>query len=162
MIAYNVVGVGRFQSVVPAKEVVKDTDLILRSLRSKRLEGWTQRADSRPSFETRAPDSASALPGGRAPQDEVGDTFTACEKRPLGRVSKDGPRVCAFVHPSRRLLRKLLRMRSVSFTGSNAGRTRGAEVARGVGFNAPRTPSGFAPARPSPVICPPRRGPAGR
>jgi hypothetical protein len=27
--------------------------------------------DSRPSFETRAPDSASALPGGRAPQDEV-------------------------------------------------------------------------------------------
>jgi hypothetical protein len=26
----------------PAKERVKDTDLILRSLRSKRLEGWTQ------------------------------------------------------------------------------------------------------------------------
>src|SRR6267143_2180567 len=47
------------------------SDLILRSLRSKRLEGWTQRLDSRPSFETRAPDSASALPGGRAPQDEV-------------------------------------------------------------------------------------------
>src|SRR5450432_766853 len=76
MIAYNVVGVGRFQSVVPAKEVVKDTDLILRSLRSKRLEGWTQRADSRPSFETRAPDSANALPGARAPQDEVRDIFT--------------------------------------------------------------------------------------
>src|SRR5882762_8598431 len=38
----------------PAKELVKDTDLILRSLRSKRLEGWTQRTDSRPSFETRA------------------------------------------------------------------------------------------------------------
>ena len=38
----------------PAKEPVKDTDLILRSLRSKRLEGWTQRRDSRPSFETRA------------------------------------------------------------------------------------------------------------
>ena len=36
-------------------------DLILRSLRSKRLEGWTQRMDSRPSFETRAM---------RAPQDE--------------------------------------------------------------------------------------------
>ena len=30
------------------------TDLILRSLRSKRLEGWRQRRDSRPSFETRA------------------------------------------------------------------------------------------------------------
>src|SRR5712664_3166341 len=29
------------------------SDLILRSLRSKRLEGWTQRMDSRPSFETR-------------------------------------------------------------------------------------------------------------
>jgi len=28
------------------------TDLILRSLRSKRLEGWTQRTDSLPSFET--------------------------------------------------------------------------------------------------------------
>jgi hypothetical protein len=28
-------------------------DLILRSLRSKRLEGWTQRMDSQPSFETR-------------------------------------------------------------------------------------------------------------
>ena len=38
----------------PAKELVKDADLILRSLRSKRLEGWTQRTDSRPSFETRA------------------------------------------------------------------------------------------------------------
>src|SRR5882672_7843342 len=30
------------------------SDLILRSLRSKRLEGWTQRMDSRPSFETPA------------------------------------------------------------------------------------------------------------
>jgi hypothetical protein len=40
--------------VVPAKEPVKDTDLILRNLRSKRLEGWRQRRDSRPSFETRA------------------------------------------------------------------------------------------------------------
>ncbi len=40
------------QSSSPAKEPVKDTDLILRSLRSKRLEGWTQRRDSRPSFET--------------------------------------------------------------------------------------------------------------
>jgi len=38
----------------PVKEIVKDTDLILRSLRSKRLEGWMQRRDSRPSFETRA------------------------------------------------------------------------------------------------------------
>ena len=40
--------------VIPAKERVKETDLILRSLRSKRLEGWTQRMDSRLSFETRA------------------------------------------------------------------------------------------------------------
>src|SRR5258707_1221457 len=47
---------------VPASEPVKNTDLILRSLRSKRLEGWTQRMDSRPSFETR-PKAAS--------QDEV-------------------------------------------------------------------------------------------
>jgi hypothetical protein len=39
---------------VPAFEPVKDTDLILRCLRSKRLEGWTQRRESRPSFETRA------------------------------------------------------------------------------------------------------------
>jgi hypothetical protein len=31
----------------------KITDLILRSLQSKRLEGWRQHADSRPSFETR-------------------------------------------------------------------------------------------------------------
>src|SRR5260221_5336508 len=38
----------------PARDPVKDTDLILRSLRSRRLEGWTQRRDSRPSFETRA------------------------------------------------------------------------------------------------------------
>src|SRR6266849_5079481 len=43
-----------FQSSSPAKEPVKNADLILRSLRSKRLEGWTQRTDSRPSFETRA------------------------------------------------------------------------------------------------------------
>jgi hypothetical protein len=35
-------------------ERVRDTDLILRSLRSKRLEGWTQRTDPRSSFETRA------------------------------------------------------------------------------------------------------------
>jgi hypothetical protein len=51
-------------------------NLILRSLRSKRLEGWANR-DSRPSFETRAPDSASALPGERAPQDEVCQTLMA-------------------------------------------------------------------------------------
>src|SRR5712672_652725 len=39
-------------SAVVARE--RGCDLILRSLRSKRLEGWTQRRDSRPSFETRA------------------------------------------------------------------------------------------------------------
>src|SRR5882762_3514217 len=46
--------------------------LILRSLRSKRLEGWTQRRDSRPSFETRAR---------RAPQDEVGDAIVVAGRR---------------------------------------------------------------------------------
>src|SRR5882672_8347093 len=40
---------------------------------------------------------------------------------PLARVSKDGRESLRCVHPSRRLLRKLLRMRSVSFTGSLAG-----------------------------------------
>src|SRR5882757_9540478 len=39
---------------------------------------------------------------------------------PLARVSKDGRESLRCVHPSRRLLRKLLRMRSVSFTGSFA------------------------------------------
>src|SRR5712675_3163428 len=39
------------------------SDLILRSLRSKRLEGWTESADSRPSFETRA----KARSSGRGP-----------------------------------------------------------------------------------------------
>jgi hypothetical protein len=43
------------------------------------------------------------------------------EERPLGRVSKDGRESMHRVHPSRRLLRKLLRMRSVFFTGSKAG-----------------------------------------
>src|SRR5882672_1167871 len=40
---------------------------------------------------------------------------------PLARVSKDGRESLRCVHPSRRLLRKLLRMRSVSSTGSFAG-----------------------------------------
>src|SRR5882672_11254990 len=40
------------------------------------------------------------------------------EERPLGRVSKDGRESMRGVDPSRRLLRKLLRMRSVFFTGS--------------------------------------------
>src|SRR6202163_242092 len=40
---------------------------------------------------------------------------------PLARVSKDGRESLRCVHPSRRLLRKLLRMRSVSFAGSCAG-----------------------------------------
>jgi hypothetical protein len=46
-----------------------DSDLILRSLRSKRLEGWTQRRDSQPSFQTpskraqgRAPPATTAKP----------------------------------------------------------------------------------------------------
>src|SRR5882672_10479424 len=39
---------------------------------------------------------------------------------PLAHVSKDGRESLRCVHPSRRLLRKLLRMRSVSFTGSFA------------------------------------------
>src|SRR5258708_33385620 len=40
------------------------------------------------------------------------------EERPPGRVSKDGRESMHCVHPSRRLLRKLLRMRSIFFTGS--------------------------------------------
>jgi len=43
------------------------------------------------------------------------------EQRALARVSKDGCESVRCVHPSRRLLRKLLRMRSVFFTGSFAG-----------------------------------------
>src|SRR6266849_1758920 len=45
------------------------------------------------------------------------------EERALARVSKDGRESMRCVHPSRRLLRKLLRMRSVFFTGSFAGTT---------------------------------------
>jgi hypothetical protein len=40
-------------SLTSSEERAGNTDLILRSLRSKRLEGWTQRMDSGPSFETR-------------------------------------------------------------------------------------------------------------
>src|SRR6266446_6386435 len=43
------------------------------------------------------------------------------EERALARVSKDGRESVRCVHPSRRLLRKLLRMRSASFTSSFAG-----------------------------------------
>src|SRR6267142_961433 len=43
------------------------------------------------------------------------------EERAFARVSKDGRESELCVHPSRRLLRKLLRMRSVFFTGSFAG-----------------------------------------
>src|SRR5882757_7284383 len=43
------------------------------------------------------------------------------EERALARVSKDGRESLRCVHPSRRLLRKLLRMRSAFFTGSFAG-----------------------------------------
>src|ERR1700737_4287223 len=39
------------------------------------------------------------------------------EDRALARVSKDGRQSIRRVHPSRRLLRKLLRMRSVFFKG---------------------------------------------
>jgi len=46
------------------------------------------------------------------------------------RVSKDGSESARCLHPSRRLLRKLLRMRSVSLTRSNAGTTRW-ELVRG-------------------------------
>jgi hypothetical protein len=55
---------------------MKDTDLILRSLQSKRLEGWTQRRDSRPSFETRK----------GAPQDEGTIRFLY---RPIGKAALD-------------------------------------------------------------------------
>jgi hypothetical protein len=50
-------------------QIATTTLLILRSLRSKRLEGWPQAPALLPSFEThRLRD---------APQDEVGDTFPA-------------------------------------------------------------------------------------
>src|SRR5258705_4968890 len=42
-------------------------------------------------------------------------------RRRASAVSKDGRESLRCLHPSRRLLRKLLRMRSVSFTGSFAG-----------------------------------------
>jgi hypothetical protein len=43
------------------------------------------------------------------------------EERVLARVSKVGRESMRCVHPSRRSLRKLLRMRTVSFTGLKAG-----------------------------------------
>src|ERR1700737_798890 len=43
------------------------------------------------------------------------------EERALARVSKDGRESMRCAHPSRRLLRKLLRMRTVFFTDSFAG-----------------------------------------
>jgi hypothetical protein len=43
------------------------------------------------------------------------------EERALARVSKDGRESVRCVHPSRRLLRKLLRMRTVFFAGSKMG-----------------------------------------
>ena len=51
----------------------------------------------------------------------VRDTDPRPEERALARVSKDGRESMRCVHPSRRSLRKLLRMRSVFFTGSFAG-----------------------------------------
>src|SRR5712664_433506 len=88
----------------------RNADLILRSLRSKRLEGWTQRADLWPSFETRAR---------RAPQDEVGDMFAAVgwAKRSVPTI-QDRDRISgghgargAFAHPT--ICSHALRMRSV-------------------------------------------------
>src|SRR6266478_8294450 len=73
--------------------------LILRSGRSPRLEGWKQREDSWPSFETRAR---------RAPQDEGGDISTAVgwAKRSVPTV-QDRDRISgghgawgAFAHPT--------------------------------------------------------------
>jgi hypothetical protein len=64
------------QSSLPAKEPAKGYGPHPEEHReAMRLEGWPQPVDSPPSFETRAPDSASALPGGRAPPDEAGDLF---------------------------------------------------------------------------------------
>jgi hypothetical protein len=54
-------------------EPVNDADLILRSLRSKRLEGWIQRTRGHPSRRAQ----------GRAPQDEVGDIFTTSQDEVL-------------------------------------------------------------------------------
>jgi hypothetical protein len=64
------------QSSLPAKEPAKSYGPHSEEHReAMRLEGWPQPVDSPPSFETRAPDSASALPGGRAPQNEVGTHY---------------------------------------------------------------------------------------
>jgi hypothetical protein len=46
---------------------------------------------------------------------------SSLDERALARVSKDGRESECCLHPSRRLLRKLLRMRSVSFASSKAG-----------------------------------------
>jgi len=80
---------------------LKDTDLILRSLRSKRLEGWTQRRDSRPSFETpqarllrmrseiySSPAKAAIQYSEASVMESKGarlDTRRACHRRPFGR-----------------------------------------------------------------------------
>src|SRR5258705_13776343 len=58
----------RLPRILRNERIAGNTDLILRSLQSKRLEGWPQGMDSWPSFETRAR---------RAPQDEAGDTLTS-------------------------------------------------------------------------------------
>src|ERR1700675_3619627 len=50
----------------------EDTDLILSSLRSKRLEGWTQTNRDHPSRRAQ----------GRAPQDEVSPLFTRSASTP--------------------------------------------------------------------------------
>src|SRR6266704_1158261 len=42
----------------------------------------------------------------------VAERFSRSEERALARVSKDGRESAPCIHPSRRLLRKLLRMRS--------------------------------------------------
>src|SRR5882762_8952681 len=60
------------------------------------------------------------------PHPRVTASPLSLEERAFARVSKDGRESALCVHPSRRLLRKLLRMRSETyFTTSFSGTTRG-------------------------------------
>jgi hypothetical protein len=82
---------GESAGVIPDKiNLHVTTDLILRSLRSKRLEGW-QQEDSPPSFET--PRNSAA------PQDEVGtrDDVQICARVPATRGARGLDRILSLL-----------------------------------------------------------------
>jgi hypothetical protein len=96
-----------------AKERVKDADLILMSLPPgprearpddklrKRLEGWAQRRDSRPSFETRAGRAPPAITAKPLRRDEVGNMITtskAATPRSLSKIHFNGAGGLANLH----------------------------------------------------------------